>query len=110
MMTDDTDDNVYLCFEAVLKHILKSLPNNGGFVTVKSIASRLPASLFDGLPASAREDVVRRALEMSVLVHLGRKVHAFIGINKRTGKVISPRRPRGVPAVADLLLFEPEQQ
>jgi hypothetical protein len=113
-MKDPHQDMVYVHIKPLLEMLPLAIPSTGGAFTVKAIARRLEVAgaKLDALTPQAKLALVRRLLEISAFVR-GKgevKFPAFIEINTQTGRIVRPRRPRGVEPVGEELLFAPRSE
>ncbi len=99
------DQEVFISFETVQKQLSAGISKNGGFYTIDALAQRLEG--FEDLSAVAKQNLVRRVLELSERVREGKSVRMFIGIRTISGK-LTQRRPHGLPPVEEEVIFPPE--
>jgi hypothetical protein len=107
-----TKDEQYMALADWIQKVADVAPENGGAITIETIVQRLEskaafpdkAALW---PTGTKERFVRRVLEWSMAAHGRRRIRAYIGVDAKTGKVVTPR-PRGIDPVQREAIFEPK--
>ena len=90
--------------EELLHMIYALIRPEGGHYKIALLAEQVD---LPDLSLKAKENLVRRALELSVRIKKGESVHWFIGVHARTGILTEPL-PAGTERVGDQVRFESE--
>jgi hypothetical protein len=107
----EKDEEVFISVEFVHKQLRAVVSPSGGCYTIKRLAQRLSETgrLRDLSPA-AKQNLIRRALELRNPKHSVKKYRAYIGVRAQSG-TLTARRPSGIPTIDndEIVVFEPRE-